>query len=175
MFKSFDPDQEYQKLTESKSVIRFQDCDPLRHLNNAKYFDYFFNAREDQVLELYEISPGDIFNKFGAGWVVYQHQIAYVRPAMVGETVKIMSRCIYYDEDTLIVEYFMTDIKRKQLKTLLWTTLKFIEVKTGKKTPHPVPILNFLKAVTDTRFDKANTDINSRIKEIKEELINYSS
>ena len=171
MFIEFDPEKKYPKLTESKSVIRFQDCDPLRHLNNAKYFDYFFNAREDQVQELYGLSPGDIFEKFGAGWVVYQHQIAYIRPAKVGETVKIMSRGIYYDTDTVIVEYFMTDVHRKQLKTLLWTTLKFIEVKTGMKTPHPEPVLNYLRAITDTRFKKDITNINLRIKEIKAELL----
>lgn len=41
----YDPDRKYPKETETKAVIRFQDCDPLQHLNNAKYFDYFFNAR----------------------------------------------------------------------------------------------------------------------------------
>ena len=170
MFSDFDPNKNYPKLTESKSVIRFQDCDPLRHLNNAKYFDYFFNAREDQVSELYGFTPGEVFEKFGAGWVVYQHQIAYIRPAGVGEWVKIMSRIIYYNHDTVIVEYFMTDINRKELKTLLWTTLKFFEVRTGKKTMHPEPVMNYLKAVTDTDFDKENTDINLRAKKIKQYL-----
>ena len=49
---NFDPNKAYQKTTKSSSLIRFQDCDPLRHLNNAKYFDYYFNAREDQVPKL---------------------------------------------------------------------------------------------------------------------------
>ena len=30
---------------ETRVQIRFQDCDPLQHLNNSKYFDYYFNAR----------------------------------------------------------------------------------------------------------------------------------
>jgi len=170
MFAAFDPTKEYPKLTESKSVIRFQDCDPLRHLNNAKYFDYFFNAREDQISELYGFTPGEIFEQFGAGWVVYQHQIAYIRPAGVGEWVKIMSRIIYFDEDTAMVEYFMTDIERRQLKTLLWTTLKFIEVKTGKKTQHPVPVMAYLKTIADTNFNRDTTDINLRAKELKKYL-----
>lgn len=34
-------DRHYPKETESRVVVRFQDCDPLQHLNNAKYFDYF--------------------------------------------------------------------------------------------------------------------------------------
>ena len=39
MFR-LDPNKQYPKKLYSKSVIRFQDCDPLKHLNNAKYFDY---------------------------------------------------------------------------------------------------------------------------------------
>ena len=58
-----------QKTTESRVVIRFQDCDPLRHLNNAKYFDYFFNAREDQVPKLYGLQVMDFINAYKAAWV----------------------------------------------------------------------------------------------------------
>ena len=36
----FDADKKYPKVTESRVKVRFQDCDPLQHLNNAKYFDY---------------------------------------------------------------------------------------------------------------------------------------
>ncbi|MFD0878196.1 hypothetical protein ACFQ1A_28770, partial [Massilia pinisoli] len=35
-------EKELPKVTESKAIIRFQDCDPLQHLNNSKYFDYYF-------------------------------------------------------------------------------------------------------------------------------------
>ncbi len=31
----------------SKTKIRFQDCDPFNHLNNAAYINYLINARED--------------------------------------------------------------------------------------------------------------------------------
>ena len=46
----------------STAIIRFQDCDPLQHLNNAKYFDYFFNAREDQVPKLYGLEIIDLIS-----------------------------------------------------------------------------------------------------------------
>jgi len=64
-----DPNKSYPKETETASVIRFQDCDPLGHLNNAKYFDYFFNAREDQVSKIYGYNPGEISNGLAVpGW-----------------------------------------------------------------------------------------------------------
>ncbi len=40
----YNPGKHYPQDTESRVVIRFQDCDPMQHLNNAKYFDYYFNA-----------------------------------------------------------------------------------------------------------------------------------
>ena len=106
---NFDPNKAYQKTTKSSSLIRFQDCDPLRHLNNAKYFDYYFNAREDQVPKLYGIKQSLIFKEFSAVWVVYNHQIAYIRPAPMGEWVKIFSRIIWHNQNSMLVEYFMTN------------------------------------------------------------------
>jgi acyl-CoA thioester hydrolase len=80
MFK-LDPNKEYPKKLHSKSLIRFQDCDPLKHLNNAKYFDYFFNAREDHVAEVYNFDYNDYFENNHTSWVVYNHQIGYVSSA----------------------------------------------------------------------------------------------
>ena len=164
--------KDYPLQTESRSVIRFQDCDPLRHLNNAKYFDYFFNAREDQVTQLYGLHPGDIFKRFGAGWVVYQHHIAYIRPANVGEWVRIFSRVVWFDQDTVIVEYYMTDDAKQQLKTVLWTTLKYIEVATGKKTQHHSEVTAYLQKIVFPGPDVHATNINDRVKDIREELKN---
>ncbi|MCU0448554.1 MAG: acyl-CoA thioesterase [Bernardetiaceae bacterium] len=161
---NFDPNKEYPRETRSRSIIRFQDCDPLRHLNNAKYFDYFFNARDDQVPQLYGLSPIDLFTDYQAGWVVYQHQIAYIRPALVNEWVIIRSRIIFYDSDTTVVEYVMSDAAERQLKTVLWTTLKYVDVNTGRKITHHEPIMHFLRAAHYTEIDFANTSFAARIK-----------
>lgn len=165
-----DSGKEYQKETTSKVIIRFQDCDPLQHLNNAKYFDYFFNARDDQVSKLYGVRLSDIFKAYQQVWVVYTQQIAYVRPAGMGELVTINSRVIWYNENTSVVEYFMMDENQSHLKTVLWTTLKYIEVKTGKVTNHSGEVLSFLEAVKIPNFNFEQTSFNERIKQIKEEV-----
>jgi acyl-CoA thioester hydrolase len=162
--------KDYPKVTESSTVIRFQDCDPLRHLNNAKYFDYFFNAREDQVWLLYGIRPGDIFQKYGAGWVVYQHQISYVRPANVGEWVTIFSRIIFCDHDTVVVEYVMADSSKQQLKTLLWTTMKYIEVRTGQKTRHHEEVMAYLQKILYPGVNYPEESFATRVKHVKQQL-----
>jgi len=165
----FDSERHYPRETESRVVVRFQDCDPLQHLNNAKYFDYFFNAREDQVPKLYGVEMIDFIRKYNAAWVIYNHNISYIRPAKVGEWVRAMSRIIWHDHQSVVVEYYMTDDSKEELKTLLWTTMRYVHIKDGKSTPHEGAVADFLKAVSDS-VDISSLSIRDRIKEIKEQL-----
>ena len=155
---------------ESRVIIRFQDCDPLMHLNNSKYFEYFFNAREDQVSKLYGFSYEAMFRELRTSWVVYQHQIAYVRPAQISEWVRITSRVIYFNEDTMVTEYFMTNDLHSELKTMLWTTSKHISITTGKRTPHPKEVMDYLATTCVTGLDFPNLQFNDRIHSIKQQL-----
>ncbi|MFD2035964.1 acyl-CoA thioesterase [Belliella marina] len=163
------PDKHYPKETESRVVVRFQDCDPLRHLNNAKYFDYFFNAREDQVPKLYGVEMIDFIQKYKAAWVVYNHNIAYVKPAKVGEWVRIMSRLLWHNHNTVVVEYYMTDDSKKELKTLLWTTMRYVTIKEGISTNHTGAVEDFLKA-TSENLDISSMTIADRVKFLKYNL-----
>ena len=162
--------KDYAKETESRAIIRFQDCDPLQHLNNSKYFDYYFNAREDQVAKLYEFKFSEIFKNYRTSWVVYQHQIAYLRPANVSEWVKIFSRLIYFDADTTVTEYFMTDETKTELKNMLWVTSKYISVETGKRIPHQQGVIDYLSATCVPNLEFTKMNFNDRIREIKKQL-----
>jgi acyl-CoA thioester hydrolase len=162
--------KDYPKVLESQAIIRFQDCDPLQHLNNAKYFDYFFNAREDQVAKVYGLKPSDFFNDYMGTWVSYNHQIAYLRPALVGEWVTIRSAEIYFDADTSITEFYMMDEHKTVLKSVFRTTSKFIDGKTGKKTNHPPHVIDYLTAIKLEIPHFESLSFNERIKQIKAEL-----
>jgi acyl-CoA thioester hydrolase len=169
MFKR-EPNKNYPTEVESRVIIRFQDCDPLQHLNNGKYFDYYFNAREDQVAKQYGFDYGQLFREFKTSWVVYQHQIAYVRPALVSEWIRIRSRVIFYNEDTMVTESYMTDDTGKQLKNVLWTTSKYVSIVTGKRVPHEPAVTEFLETICSRNVDFHNLDFTNRIKSIKESL-----
>ena len=168
----FDPSKEYQKTTKSRAVIRFQDCDPLRHLNNAKYFDYFFNAREDKVPKLYGVQMSEIYKMFNAVWVVYSHQISYLKPAGMGEWVKIFSRIVWHDHNTIIVEYFMTDDEEGKLKTMVWSTMRYVD-DAGRSISHPGKLIEFLSAVS-CNLNEADLDFDMRLHQVKTEVANQA-
>ena len=165
-----DTSKQYETQTKSRTIIRFQDCDPLQHLNNAKYFDYFFNAREDQVPKLYGVELRDLISKFGAIWVVYNHHIAYLRSAMLGEWVSIRTRLIWYNEDTLVIEYIMLDEQESHLKTVLWTTLKYVSMETSKTAKHADELTEYLEIIRHKGVDYRQDSFDKRVNEIKEEI-----
>jgi len=168
----YNVEKHYPKETESRVLIRFQDCDPLRHLNNAKYFDYFFNAREDQVPKLYGVEMMDFVKKYQAVWVIYNHNISYVKPAMVGEWVRVKSRIIWHNHNTIVVEYYMTDDSETQLKTLLWSTMRYVKLADGKSTEHTGAVSDFVKA-TSMNMDISGIVVKDRVKSLGQELKNH--
>jgi thioesterase III len=125
-----------QKILESKTRIRFQDCDPYQHLNNASYINYFINAREDQVLEHYGLDVYKIAREKGLSWVVAQNQIAYLKPALIMEEVSIESQIIKASEKSITVEMRMYNAAKPELKALFWVTFIHYNLKTNSSHIH---------------------------------------
>lgn len=124
-------------------TIRFGDCDPFRHLNNARYIDYFLNAREDHLRDNYQMDLAGFYSK-GRGWVVQQHEIIYLRPASFNEMVCIRSGLLYAGLEQLHVELLMLDSSQTQLKALMHTKFVPVSLHTGRREPHTQEFMQFL-------------------------------
>jgi thioesterase III len=153
-----------KKVLDSKAKIRFQDCDPLNHLNNSKYVDYFINAREDQVLENYGIDIFGMMRTELKGWVVTTNQIAYFRPAITMETVIIESQIIAFTEKSLKVEMKMYNEAKTELKSLFWANFVHFDLKTQKSTNHSESLM---KLFNDVVVNVEEQNFESRIDVIK--------
>jgi acyl-CoA thioester hydrolase len=137
---------------QSYYIVRFSDCDPFGHLNNARYLDYMLNAREDHLRETYKLSLSD-FAKQGVGWVTTRNEIQYVRPAFYNERVCIQSTLLETNETELLVEMVMFDESRQQLKAMLWCTLTHINIKTGRRETHAPETMHFLQGLVPEGAD----------------------
>ena len=124
-----------EKFPQSFYPVRFSDCDPLGHLNNSKYIDYFLNAREDHLKEHYDIDL-KVWVQQGNAFVVSAHEIRYLRPVTYNESVAIQSALIGWGDSSLLVEMTMFG-RDRQLKAILWTTFTRIHPATGKRMMHP--------------------------------------
>ena len=133
------------KIWESKTLIRFPDCDPFNHLNNARYIDYFINAREDHIMANLQLNIYHYAAQNGLGWVVSKNQIAYLKPAFLMETVVIDSTLLRLGEREVFVEMKMWNEKRDKLKSVLWSNFVHINMKTQRPENHSNELMEMFR------------------------------
>jgi len=135
------------KSPSSSTKVRFQDCDPFNHLNNSKYIDYFINAREDQVVEHYNLDIFAMAKTKGVAWVVASNQIAYISPAFTMETVVIQSHLFAFSEKSLSVEMSMWDQKQTKLKSLFWVKFIHFDIRNQTSLKHTAELMSLFEQV----------------------------
>jgi acyl-CoA thioester hydrolase len=152
------------KLLKSQATVRFQDCDPYGHLYNGKYIDYFMNAREDQLIEHYDLDIYHIGSAEGIGWVVAQNQIAYFQPAMLMEKVWITTKLIEFSGRSITVEFEMYNTDESVLKALMWSRFVHFEIKKRQSLVHSDKYTDLFSAV---HHPIDESDFDSRVKAIR--------
>lgn len=158
------------KNPESSYVIKFQDCDPLGHLNNVRYLDIFLNAREEQTMQHYALNLMQLLKVHRTAWVVTNHQIAYIRPADHGKTVRIQTRIIHFDNSTVVIESLMLNESRTKLKSVCWTTYRYISTETAKPTDHTDDLMDLLEALDLDDMEYDPDGFQERIRKISKQL-----
>lgn len=146
-------------------TVRFSDCDPLGHLNNARYIDYMLNAREDHLKQFFNITLSE-YHKQGLAWVTRSHTIQYLRPVFYNEIVCIESRLIELGESHVLVELLMFDEKQETLKAIMWTNFTSVDIKTGRRKEHPATFMEFAAAMKVPDVD-IQAGLNERIKTLR--------
>ncbi|MGV3695608.1 acyl-CoA thioesterase [Flavobacterium sp.] len=145
--------------------VRFSDCDLFGHLNNARYIDYFMNAREDHLKDYYNLTLTEYYEK-GISWVVTGHEIAYLRSAVYDEMVNIESCLLLAESDSLHVELVMTDESNTHLKAVMRTHFTPINPKNGKRETHTREFMEWAKSIENTAAGNTKS-LQERIKELR--------
>ncbi|MFT3687423.1 MAG: acyl-CoA thioesterase [Phycisphaerales bacterium] len=153
------------KNPDSVYKIRFSDCDLFGHLNNARYVDYFMNAREDHLKDYYNLKLTEYYHK-GISWVVSSHEIAYLRSAVYDEMVNIQSCLLLAENDSLHVELVMTDEAKTHIKSVMRTKFTPINPKTGRKETHTAEFMEWAKSIENNAAGNQK-NLAERIKELR--------
>ncbi|MFC0604498.1 acyl-CoA thioesterase [Winogradskyella pulchriflava] len=155
------------KVVESKAKIRFQDCDPFNHLNNGKYIDYFMNHREDELIKNYNVDIYKMAKLQGKSWVSNSNQIAYLRPALLMETVILESQLIYFDDSNIKAEMRMYNEDKTQLKSIIWCGFTHYNLLTQKRETHSEDIMslfnNINNPIPESSFEERIMTIKKKV------------
>jgi YbgC/YbaW family acyl-CoA thioester hydrolase len=160
--------KELKKILESKMKIRFHDCDPFNHLNSSRYIDYFLTARGDQLIDEYDFNIYNLAQTSGIGWVSAQTQISYLIPAHLMEEVTIETQLIGYSAKSLLLEAFMWNADKTDLKALLWTKLVHINLQTQSSHAHSPALMEFFQQIINPLCQE--TSFEQRAKNLKHKL-----
>lgn len=137
------------KVLETKTKIRFQDCDPFNHLNNGNYTNYFMNHREDALIDNYNLDIYKIARKEGKSWVSSSNQIAYLKPALLMETVLFESQLIHYTNSELLVEMRMYNEQKTELKSVIWCGFVHYNLLSQKREIHSDDFMSLFKSINN--------------------------
>jgi acyl-CoA thioester hydrolase len=158
------------RTPETTHRIHFQDCDMLGHLNNARFLDYFLNAREEHTIRHYALNLGQLAQEQNAAWVITKHHISYLRPAHHGELVRIRTQLIHFDNSNLVVEMQMLSEDGQRLKALLWSEMAFVAVKSGTRSEHSDVLMDMLEKLDVDNVDYDPDGFDERVKTVRKQL-----
>ena len=155
---------------ETTHRVYFQDCDLLGHLNNARYLDYFLNAREDHSAEHYALNMGELAREQNAAWVITKHHLSYLKPARQGTQVRISSQLIHFDNSSLVLEMQMRDLADTRLLALLWSEMAFVAMPAGTRTDHNNALMDLLDQLDVEAVSYDPDGFDDRVKEVRQQL-----
>ena len=123
-------------ILESTYQIRFDDCDAFQHLNNMKYLRIFFTEREDHEMLQLGFDMYQYQKETQKNWVIGMNQIAYFRPGFLMEKVVIQSTIIEWNPTDYLMEMYMWDVEKTQMKALFWCRMIHFDFTTNKRATH---------------------------------------
>ncbi|MCS7239415.1 MAG: acyl-CoA thioesterase [Thermoguttaceae bacterium] len=112
-----------------KHVVRPEEIDPLGHASNVAYVQWMQDAAVAHSTALGW--PGSRYMELGAGWVVRSHQIEYLHPARLGDTVVIRTWVASMERTRSLRRYEMFRQSDGRLLARAETLWAFIDFATG--------------------------------------------
>lgn len=121
--------------------VRFRDCDPMGHANNAVYLTYLEQTRFSHWRSLWgfgtpQLPPGR------PGVILARVECDYKRPAKYGDTLEIRMTIAELGRTSFRYEYEIVD---QEGKTVL--TAKTVQVMYDYAAEKPVPIPDDIRAL----------------------------
>ncbi|MBI4412353.1 MAG: acyl-CoA thioesterase [Deltaproteobacteria bacterium] len=123
--------------TTTEIIVRWNDCDPMGHANNAVYFTYFEQARVALFREFFGIKEGKPVLASHFPFIIAEISCKFLKPVHVDERLIVETRVTQVKNSSFIVEYDMIYKQNGEQVATGSSTLVWYDYKTGKSAPIP--------------------------------------
>jgi len=113
-------------------TVRFRDCDPMGHVNNAVYLTYLEVAR---FAYWQDVAGGRWFG--GAGFIVARAEIDYKAPAKTGDVLQVNLAITGFGRTSFVFEYDLTDQDGRHV-----ASARTVQVMYDYSKESPVPVVD---------------------------------
>jgi acyl-CoA thioester hydrolase len=122
--------------------VRFRDCDPMGHVNNAVYFTYLEQSRFAHWRSLWPRGSESLSSSKDVpqhpvipGVILAHAECDYTRPVKYGETIEIRLRIAEVGRTSFQYEYEILDSEQRRV-----ATARTVQVMYDYQNARPVPI-----------------------------------
>jgi acyl-CoA thioester hydrolase len=122
--------------------VRFRDCDPMNHVNNAVYATYLEVGRQEYWSRF--LDPGD-YHK--VPFIVARVEIDYISPLATGETVRVFLRTAWIGEHSFATEYELRSLSDDRVVARARTIQATYDYDRRQVIPVPEHLRQGLEAV----------------------------
>lgn len=125
-------------------TIRFADCDPMGHTNNAKYFTYMEQARVTLFKDVFKLEPGKPIVPEHFPFILAEISCRFLKPTYVDETLIIEAKITEIKNSSFLIGYEFKDKKTSDLVATGKSVQVWFDYKSGKSKPIPEDYRNKL-------------------------------
>lgn len=131
-------------LLRHRLEVRFRDCDPLGHVNNAVYLTYLEQARiilwRAQIGALWRRTDAD--GRRGEGFILARAEVDFRSQARDGDELEVRLALSGFGRTSATYEYEIADVPTDRLIATAKTVQVWFDYDAGK----PVPLTEETKA-----------------------------
>jgi acyl-CoA thioester hydrolase len=136
-------------LLRHRLTVRFRDCDPLGHVNNAVYLTYLEQARFTlwRAQVGYVAKDRDAQGRRGAGFILARAEIDFRAQARYGDELEVRVGLASIGRTSFVYEYEIADVATSRIVATAKTVQVWFDYDEGKPLPLPEGLKVNLAAV----------------------------
>jgi acyl-CoA thioester hydrolase len=127
-------------LIRHRLVVRFSDCDPLGHVNNARYLTYLEQARIDLWRRQAGLELRDAANsggRRGQGFILARTEIDFRSPAHDGDELEVRLNLEGFGRTSMTYSYEIVDLRTGKPVVTARSVLVWYDYEAARPIPLP--------------------------------------
>ena len=122
--------------SETQIRIRFADCDPMGHVNNAVYFTYMEQARVELFKKVFTLKEGPIKPEHFP-FIIAEISCQFLKPSLFDQTLNVSAEIVEIKNSSFIILYESTDARSGEVVSTGRSVQVWYDYNLQKSRPIP--------------------------------------